>query len=60
MTKDKQMPLRISSGLIETLDELRRREKDLPTRAEMIRRLIERASDEPNKNPRSRSAGGSR
>jgi hypothetical protein len=28
------------------LDELRRSEKDLPTRAEMLRRLIQRATDE--------------
>jgi hypothetical protein len=29
--------------LLERLDDLRRKEEDLPSRAEMLRRLIERA-----------------
>ena len=42
-TKDKQTSLRLSEATLSSLDQLRRDEADLPTRAEMIRRLIERA-----------------
>ena len=37
--------LMLSKSELETLESLRRVEKDIPTRSEMIRRLIERASD---------------
>ena len=43
MTKDTQTAIRLLSEHLLKLDELRRKEKDLPTRAEMMRRLIERA-----------------
>jgi Arc/MetJ-type ribon-helix-helix transcriptional regulator len=36
------MTLRLSREMIDWLDDLRRQEKDLPTRPEMIRRLLER------------------
>lgn len=42
--QDQQIAVRISEELLSALDELRRKEKDLPSRAEMIRRLIEKGS----------------
>lgn len=48
MTQDTQIAVRISERLLEQLDEIRRKEKDLPSRAEMIRRLIERGSHATN------------
>lgn len=33
--------MRVSPDLVEALDELRRQEKDIPTRSEMARRCIE-------------------
>jgi hypothetical protein len=45
-TQDSQIAVRISTELLSVLDDLRRQEKDLPSRAEMIRRLIERAKRE--------------
>jgi len=45
MTLDKQIPIRLSTQALAALDDLRRAEDDLPTRAEMIRRLIDRAAD---------------
>jgi len=42
MAQDTQIAVRISTELLTQLDELRRKEKDLPSRAEMIRRLIEK------------------
>jgi len=44
MEQDQQIAVRISKALLETLDDVRRAEQDVPTRAEMIRRLIERAA----------------
>jgi hypothetical protein len=43
MTKDAILHMRISEAEISALDELRRQEKDIPTRSEMVRRLIARA-----------------
>lgn len=40
---DKFFQMRISKQFIMDVDELRKREEDLPTRAELIRRLVERA-----------------
>lgn len=45
MTQDTQFAVRISKRLLDMLDEIRREERDLPSRAEMIRRLIEKASE---------------
>jgi hypothetical protein len=39
----KIVPIRVDDRHLEIVDELRRIEKDIPTRSEMIRRLIERA-----------------
>ena len=44
MQHDTQIAVRISEERLRQLDELRRREKDLPSRAEMLRRLIDRAA----------------
>ena len=44
MTKDKLLQARVSAEDIARLDQIRRNEPDLPTRALMIRRLIERAA----------------
>ena len=35
------MTLRISERLLEKIDDLRRKEKEIPSRPEMIRRLLE-------------------
>jgi hypothetical protein len=35
------LTLRISERLLDKIDDLRRQEKDIPTRPEMIRRLLE-------------------
>lgn len=35
------MTLRISERLLDKIDDLRRQEKDIPSRPEMIRRLLE-------------------
>ena len=43
MANDTQIAVRTNTDHLRKLDELRRKEKDLPTRTEMIRRLIERA-----------------
>jgi metal-responsive CopG/Arc/MetJ family transcriptional regulator len=42
MRNDTHMSIRISAEHGKKLDELRRREPDMPSRSEMIRRLIER------------------
>lgn len=42
MTKDRLLQARVSDDDIALLDKIRRQEPDLPTRAMMIRRLIER------------------
>ena len=44
MTKDRLLQARVSADDIARLDQIRRQEPDLPTRALMIRRLIERAT----------------
>ena len=40
---DKFFQMRISQQFLKDVDELRKREEDLPTRAELIRRLVDRA-----------------
>lgn len=37
--------VRMPEELLAVLDELRRVEKDIPTRSEMMRRLVQRAGD---------------
>ena len=49
MTQDTQIAIRISTQALAALDQLRKNEDDLPSRAEMIRRLIERASEKKGK-----------
>ena len=46
MTQDDIIQIRIQSSLLAVLDDLRRAEKDLPSRSEMVRRLIARAAKE--------------
>ena len=43
MTQDTFLNMRIALEIKEILDELRKLEKDLPSRSEMVRRLIVRA-----------------
>lgn len=43
----KIFPIRVSERLLEKLDEIRKRQADLPGRAEMFRRLVERECDNP-------------
>jgi metal-responsive CopG/Arc/MetJ family transcriptional regulator len=45
----KPVPVRLDDRHLEMVDELRRVEKDIPTRSEMIRRLIERAGERKRK-----------
>lgn len=45
MTQDAILQIRIRGDLVAALDDLRRSEPDLPSRSEMVRRLIERAGD---------------
>jgi hypothetical protein len=45
MKHDETLQMRLSPALKATLDELRKAEPDLPSRSEMLRRLIERAAD---------------
>jgi hypothetical protein len=47
MTQDSTMQLRIATKYRGMLDDLRRQEPDIPSRSEMIRRLIERAAHKP-------------
>jgi hypothetical protein len=42
----KPVPVRLDDRHLQIIDELRRVEADIPTRSEMIRRLIERAEPE--------------
>jgi metal-responsive CopG/Arc/MetJ family transcriptional regulator len=46
---DKQFQMRVSEEFLETLDNWRRKQDDLPGRAEAIRRLVEQALDSPPK-----------
>ena len=41
----KPVPIRLEDGHLQMLDDLRRVEKDIPQRSEMVRRLIERAAE---------------
>ncbi len=43
MEHTERMTIRIDPQWLKLLDDLRRREEDVPTRAEMIRRLVSRA-----------------
>jgi hypothetical protein len=45
MTQDTFLNMRIAPEIKEILDELRKLETDLPSRSEMVRRLIVRAVD---------------
>lgn len=50
MTEPKKpVPVRLDERHLDIVDELRRVEKDIPTRSEMIRRLIERAERKARK-----------
>ena len=44
MSLKETMQLRVDEAFIKSLDILRRREDDIPSRSEMIRRLTERAA----------------
>jgi len=46
--QDQQLTVRISAERIALLDEIRRQEKDLPTRAAMLRRLVDEAAQSRN------------
>ena len=45
MTQDQILHMRIADEVKRKLDDLRKRESDLPSRSEMVRRLIERAGE---------------
>jgi hypothetical protein len=46
MTQDSILHMRVSEDVKTLLDDLRKLEPDLPSRSEMVRRLIERATAE--------------
>lgn len=46
MEHDQVLQMRLSAEIKKMLDDLRRAEPDLPTRSEMIRRLIARAAQQ--------------
>jgi metal-responsive CopG/Arc/MetJ family transcriptional regulator len=43
MEKTERLSVRVDPEFMEALDELRRKEKDLPTRGEFVRRFVMRA-----------------
>jgi hypothetical protein len=47
--KEEKLTFRLSLGTLEALDNLRRVEKDVPSRGEMLVRLIERAAGDVSK-----------
>ena len=47
MTQSEILHMRISADLRDGIDELRRREPDLPSKSEMVRRLVMRALASP-------------
>ena len=49
---EKKLNFRLSLELLKALDELRRAEEDLPSRGEMVRRLITRAAAAKAAKPR--------
>ena len=49
MTQDTILQMRIAAALVVQLDELRRHESDIPSRSEMVRRLISRAAETQQK-----------
>ena len=55
MSKATFLHVRVESHEVKSLDGLRRLEEDIPTRSEMMRRLISRAS-ESNREEAKRSA----
>ena len=42
-----QLVMRVTAVQMQVIDELRRKERDLPSRPEMVRRLIDRAAGLP-------------
>lgn len=52
MAQDSILHMRISEELRRLLDELRKNESDLPSRSEMVRRLILRAEEQLKKGKR--------
>ena len=49
MTQDAFLHMRIAKDVKQMLDELMKSELDLPSQAEMVRRLIERAAKKRNR-----------
>lgn len=47
------MNLRLSREILEALDEMRRSERDLPNRQEMVRRILMKAIEGYNSAPKS-------
>jgi hypothetical protein len=53
--KERSFSFRVTSETMKHLDELRRAEPDLPSRGEMLRRLVERARKAQEGKPKSTS-----
>ena len=49
MKEEARISMRLAGALLRKLDDMRRVEQDVPSRSEMIRRLIERAEIAPDK-----------
>jgi len=47
--KTERFEMRVSSSFLKGIDEWRRKQKDLPSRAESIRRLVQQALDRHKK-----------
>ena len=54
-TKEGKVALRLPLELLKALDDLRRNEQDLPSRGEMVRRLITRAAEAAKGKPRGKT-----
>ena len=55
---DRVFQMRVSDAFLATIDEWRRQEADLPSRAEAVRRLIERGLDWRPPSPSSETSIG--
>jgi hypothetical protein len=49
LKNDRQLQMRVSADFLRTIDDWRRKQPDLPSRTEAIRRLIERGVKAPVK-----------
>jgi hypothetical protein len=58
MEQDAILHMRVSGELKARIDLLRKAEPDLPSRSEMVRRLVDRACERPRKRDVAKDVGG--